>query len=316
MDIERFKAFRDKSMKNISKVIIGKENVIDKVIVAFITSGHVLLEDVPGLGKTKLCKTLSKTMNCSFKRIQFTPDLLPSDLTGIYFYNQQTKSFEFRQGPLLSQIVLADEINRATPRTQSALLECMEERQVTVEGNTVHLEKPFFVIATQNPVEQFGTFPLPEAQLDRFFMKLSMGYPNYDEEIKMMDRFIENDPLESLEAVITMEEINYVQENYNKVYVSDDIRRYILDLVNATRNNNEIELGCSPRATLNLVKGCQALAAIRERDYVILEDVKELAVPIMSHRIILRSEINSGSEKNVKIIQEILSSIATPIERH
>lgn len=315
MELNKFKEFKDKSMENISKVIIGKEAIIEKIIVSFITSGHVLLEDVPGLGKTKLCKSLSKTMNCSFKRIQFTPDLLPSDLTGIYFYNQKSKEFEFRQGPLLSQIVLADEINRATPRTQSALLECMEERQVTVEGNTILLQKPFFVIATQNPVEQFGTFPLPEAQLDRFFMKLSMGYPSYDDEIKMMDRFIAKDPIETLTATINMEEISYVQENYNKVHVSDDIRRYILDLVSSTRSHSEIELGCSPRATLNLMKGCQALAAIRERDYVILEDVKELAVPIMSHRIILRSEINSGSEKSEKVIRDILATVATPIER-
>ncbi len=315
MEVEKFKVFRDKVMQNVCKVIIGKEHVIDKIIVSFITSGHVLLEDVPGLGKTKLCKTLSKTMNCSFKRIQFTPDLLPSDLTGIYFYNQQSKQFEFREGPLLSQIVLADEINRATPRTQSALLECMEERQVTVEGNTIKLKRPFFVIATQNPVEQFGTFPLPEAQLDRFFIKISMGYPSYDDEIKMIDRFIGEDPLETLEAVMTMDEINYVQNNYSKVYVSKEIREYILDLVNATRTNSEIELGCSPRATLNLMKGCQALAAIRERDYVILEDVKELAVPIMSHRIILKSEINSGSEKSERVIQSILATVDTPIDR-
>ncbi len=191
----------------------------------------------------------------------------------------------------------------------------MEERQITVEGNTIKLKRPFFVIATQNPVEQFGTFPLPEAQLDRFFMRLSMGYPSYDEEIKMMDRFIGKDPLDSLESAITIEEINYVQENYNKVYVSDEIRRYIVDLVNATRTNSEIELGCSPRATLNLMKGCQALAAIRERDYVILEDVKELAIPIMSHRIILKSEINSGSEKSERVIQKILATIETPIDR-
>jgi len=315
MDLEKFKVFRERTMQNISKVIIGKEHIIDKIIVSFITSGHVLLEDVPGLGKTKLCKTLSKTMNCSFKRIQFTPDLLPSDLTGIYFYNQQSKTFEFREGPLLSQIVLADEINRATPRTQSALLECMEERQITVEGNTIKLKRPFFVIATQNPVEQFGTFPLPEAQLDRFFMRLSMGYPSYDDEIKVMDRFVGEDLLESLEPAITMEEIKYVQENYNKVHVSDEIRRYIVDLVNATRTNSEIELGCSPRATLNLMKGCQALAAIRERDYVILEDVKELAVPVMSHRIILKSEINSGSEKSERVIQSILATIETPLDR-
>lgn len=315
MDIGKFVEFRNKSVKNISEVIIGKEETIEKLIVSFIVSGHVLLEDVPGLGKTKLCKSLAKTMNCSFKRIQFTPDLLPSDLTGIYFYNQGTKEFEFRKGPLLSQIVLADEINRATPRTQSALLECMEERQVTVEGNTVKLERPFFVIATENPVEQFGTFPLPEAQLDRFFMMLSMGYPEYDEEIKIIDRFIERDPLNSLEAIVSMEEISYVQENYNKVHVSEDIRRYIVDIVRATRNHKEIELGCSPRATLNLMKGSQGLAAIKGRDYVVLEDVKALAVSIIAHRMVIKNDMSSSKNKSEKIVEEILNTIETPIER-
>ncbi|MDU1412143.1 MAG: MoxR family ATPase [Clostridium sp.] len=313
MDTKSFKLFKDKIVDNVSQVIVGKEDVIEKVIVAFIASGHVLLEDVPGLGKTKLCRALSKSMNCTFKRIQFTPDLLPSDLTGIYYYNQKSKEFEFKAGPLLSNIVLADEINRATPRTQSALLECMEENQITVEGNTIKLERPFFVIATQNPVEQFGTFPLPEAQLDRFFMKLSMGYPNYSEELRVMDRFIESDPLESLSSVITTEEILYVQNNYNKVYVDQSIKKYILDIVVATRNSPEVELGCSPRATLNLLKGCQALAAINSRDYVLLEDVKELAIPIMSHRIILKDEISEASDKKQKFINNILSSVETPI---
>lgn len=313
MDTKNFTLFKDKIVDNVSQVIVGKEDVIEKVIVAFIASGHVLLEDVPGLGKTKLCRALSKSMNCTFKRIQFTPDLLPSDLTGIYYYNQKSKDFEFKAGPLLSNIVLADEINRATPRTQSALLECMEENQITVEGNTIKLERPFFVIATQNPVEQFGTFPLPEAQLDRFFMKLSMGYPNYSEELRVMDRFIESDPLESLKSVISTEEILYVQNNYNKVYVDESIKKYILDIVTATRTSPEVELGCSPRATLNLLKGSQALAAINNRDYVLLEDVKELAIPIMSHRIILKDEISEVSEKKEKFINKILATIETPI---
>lgn len=313
MDTKKFTLFKDKIVDNVSQVIVGKEDVIEKVIVAFIASGHVLLEDVPGLGKTKLCRALSKSMNCTFKRIQFTPDLLPSDLTGIYYYNQKSKEFEFKAGPLLSNIVLADEINRATPRTQSALLECMEENQITVEGNTIKLERPFFVIATQNPVEQFGTFPLPEAQLDRFFMKLSMGYPNYSEELRVMDRFIESDPLESLKSVISTEEILYVQNNYNKVYVDESIKKYILDIVTATRTSPEVELGCSPRATLNLLKGSQALAAINNRDYVLLEDVKELAIPIMSHRIILKDEISEVSEKKEKFINNILATIETPI---
>ncbi len=315
MEIIKFQQFSEKVSGNIGKVIIGKKENIEKITVAFITSGHVLLEDVPGLGKTKLSRSLAKTMNCSFKRIQFTPDLLPSDLTGIYFYNQRSQDFEFREGPLLSQIVLADEINRATPRTQSALLECMEERQITVEGNTIPLKKPFFVIATQNPVEQFGTFPLPEAQLDRFFIKLSMGYPDYNEEKQMLDRFMESDPLDTLQSVVTMEEIEYVQNNYSKVHVSEEIKNYILDIVKATRVHKEIELGCSPRASLNMMKGCQALAAIRGRDYVIPEDVKELAVPIMSHRIIVKNEINIGNNKAQSVINDILNTVETPLEK-
>lgn len=315
MDILRFQDFRDKIKNNVGKVIIGKEDKIDKIIVAFICSGHVLLEDVPGLGKTKLSKALSKSINCTFTRIQFTPDLLPSDLTGIYFFNQKSGDFEFRKGPLLSQFVLADEINRATPRTQSALLECMEERQITVEGNTVKLFRPFFVMATQNPVEQFGTFPLPEAQLDRFFIKLSLGYPEYAEEKDILDRFMMEDPLEDLEAVISMEDIQFVQENYVKVHVSDDIKNYILDIVSETRKNGSIELGCSPRASLNLMKGSQALAAIRGRDYVLPEDVKEMAVPILSHRIVLKNSSGLGDNKAEALIEKILNTVHTPLEK-
>lgn len=315
MDIIRFQEFKDKIKKNVGKVIVGKEDKIDKIIVAFICSGHVLLEDVPGLGKTKLAKALSKSLNCSFTRIQFTPDLLPSDLTGIYFYNQKTGDFEFRRGPLLSQFVLADEINRATPRTQSALLECMEERQITVEGNTVRLFKPFFVMATQNPVEQFGTFPLPEAQLDRFFIKLSLGYPEYAEEKDILDRYMLEDPLDTLEEVITMEEIQFVQENYVKVHVSEDIKNYILDIVSETRKNSSIEMGCSPRASLNLMKGSQAMAAIKGRDYVLPEDVKEMAVPILSHRIILKNAQGLGENKAEAVVEKILNTVHTPLEK-
>jgi MoxR-like ATPase len=315
MDVQRFEEFREKVSGNISKVIVGKADKIDKVIAAFICSGHVLLEDVPGLGKTKLAKSLAKTMNCSFKRIQFTPDLLPSDLTGIYFYNQKSGDFEFRKGPLLSQLVLADEINRATPRTQSALLECMEERQITVEGNTVKLESPFFVIATQNPVEQFGTFPLPEAQLDRFFIKISMGYPDFSEEKEMMDRFMFEDPLEKLDAVVSIIEINYVQQNYTFIHVSNDIKDYILELVNATRTHKNIELGCSPRASLALMKGSQALAAIRGRDYVLPEDVKEMAIPVLSHRLMLKSSVNMFTNKSEEIVQELLNTVQAPLEK-
>ncbi|MCM1990811.1 AAA family ATPase, partial [Oceanirhabdus seepicola] len=281
MDINKFTDFRTKVNENISKVIVGKEDKIDKIIVAFICSGHVLLEDVPGLGKTKLSNSLSKTLDCSFNRIQFTPDLLPSDLTGIYYYNQKTLDFEFKKGPLLSQIILADEINRATPRTQSALLECMEERQLTVEGNTIPLQKPFFVIGTQNPVEQFGTFPLPEAQLDRFFIRLSMGYPNFNEEKIMLERYRLEDPLETLESVVTMQEIEYVQSNYNKVFISPQIVEYLLTIISETRKSSNIELGCSPRASLALMKASQAHAAIMGRDYVIPEDVKAMAVHVL-----------------------------------
>lgn len=314
MDVKRFESFREKLKENVGKVIVGKEKEIDKITAAFICSGHVLLEDVPGLGKTKLAKALSKSLNCSFKRIQFTPDLLPSDLTGIYFYNQKTSEFEFRKGPLLSQFVLADEINRATPRTQSALLECMEERQITVEGETIPLSKPFFVIATQNPVEQFGTFPLPEAQLDRFFIRLSLGYPEYVEEKNILDRFMEKDPLEELQPVLTMEDIEYVQSEFNKVHVSEEIKTYILDIVSSTRNHREVELGCSPRASLNLMKGSQALAAIKGRDYVIPEDVKEMAVPVLSHRLVLRGDLSAGLLNPKNIIEEILNTVHTPLE--
>lgn len=314
MDVLKFVEFREKLNSNVSKVIIGKNKKIDKIIVAFICSGHVLLEDVPGLGKTKLAKSMAKSMNCSFKRIQFTPDLLPSDLTGIYYYNQKSGDFEFRQGPLLSQFVLADEINRATPRTQSSLLECMEERQITVEGNTIKLNRPFFVIATQNPVEQFGTFPLPEAQLDRFFIKISLGYPEFIEEKNILDRFMEADPLDSLEAVIDIKEIEYVQENYTKVHVNEEIKNYIIEIINATRKHRSVELGCSPRASLSLMKGSQALAAISGRDYVIPEDVKDMAVPVLSHRLILKSDINTISNRAEEVITEILNTLKTPLE--
>lgn len=315
MDVDKFIQFKDKVSNNIEKVIIGKDKKIEKVIAAFICGGHVLLEDVPGLGKTKLAKALSKSLDCSFKRVQFTPDLLPSDLTGIYFYNQKSCEFEFREGPILSQIILADEINRATPRTQSALLECMEERQVTIEGNTVRLKAPFFVIATQNPVEQYGTFPLPEAQMDRFFMKISLGYPEYSEEKNMLDRFMKRDPLEDLKPAVSIEDILYVQNNYSSVNVSDDIKNYILDIINETRKNRNIELGCSPRGTLSLMKGCQALAAIRGRDYVIPEDVKEIAVEVLSHRLILRNQSNQGISSEEKIIEDILNKVDTPLEK-
>lgn len=315
MDLIKFQEFRKKVAGNISKVIVGKQDKIDKIIVAFICSGHVLLEDVPGLGKTKLARAMAKSLNCSFNRIQFTPDILPSDLTGIYYYNQKKSEFEFRKGPLLNQFILADEINRATPRTQSALLECMEEAQITVEGNTIKLESPFFVIATQNPVEQFGTFSLPEAQLDRFFIKISMGYPEFDEEISMMDRFMRKDPLEDLEAVVTMEEIKYVQSEFVNVHISDEVKKYIVDIITATRRDEEVEVGCSPRATIALMKGSQAYAAINGRDYVIPEDVKEMAIPILSHRLILKNDSGVLENMGQDVVTKIANSINPPLEQ-
>ena len=314
MNTEKFVEFRHKIKSNVGKVIIGKDDKIDKIIVAFICSGHVLLEDVPGLGKTKLSKSLAKVMNCSFKRIQFTPDLLPSDLTGIYYYNQKNQDFEFRKGPLLSNFILADEINRATPRTQSALLECMEESQITVEGTTIALERPFFVMATQNPIEQFGTFPLPEAQLDRFFIKLSMGYPNHSEERDLMDRFIKEDPLVNLEGQVTNEEIAYVQNQYNEVHMSSEIKDYILHIIRETRSHREVELGCSPRATLNLMRASQANAAISGRDFVIPEDVKTMAVAVLSHRLVLKNDMDILKNMSEKVIEDILNTVKTPLE--
>lgn len=315
LDLSKFIAFREGIHKNISKVIVGKRDKIDKILVAFICGGHVLLDDVPGTGKTKLSKSLAKSLSCSFKRIQFTPDLMPSDLTGVYYYNQKNSEFEFKRGPLFSQFVLADEINRATPRTQAALLECMEEKQVTVEGDTKKLDKPFFVIATQNPVEQFGTFPLPEAQLDRFFIKISLGYPEYMEEKDILNMYIKNDPLEKISEVMSLEDIEYVQSNYVNVEVGEDIKNYILDIVTMTRSYNNVELGASPRATLMLMKGAQAYAAINGRDYVIPEDVKTMAGPVLNHRIVLKSHISSTEEKPEEIVEQILSSVRVPLEK-
>lgn len=307
MEIQAFVDFKNKVNENISKVIVGKEKAIDKIIVAFICRGHVLLEDLPGLGKTKLARSMAKSLDCSFKRIQFTPDLMPSDITGLYFFNQKNFEFQFREGPIFSQFILADELNRATPRTQSALLEALEEGQVTVEGNTIKLSSPFFVIATQNPVEQFGTFPLPEAQLDRFFIRLSLGYPTNEEEKQVLDRFLYNDPVLDLKPVVTIDEINYVQNNYTSVYVSDDIKNYIIKIVDATRKADNVIMGASPRGSLALMKASQAFAAISGRDFVIPEDIKEMCNEVLGHRVILSDNDNS-------FIDKIVSSIETPHE--
>jgi len=294
MNVQSVKDTSDKIRENISKVIVGKEEVIDIVLVSLFCNGHVLLEDVPGLGKTVLAKSLAKSINCDFKRIQFTPDLLPSDLSGLSIYNQKENDFFFREGPLFTNIVLADEINRATPRTQSALLECMEEQQITVEGVTRKLDAPFFVIATQNPLETQGTFPLPEAQMDRFFVRLSLGYPNHEQNIDILSRFEKEQPLDKLTEVTNAKDIVDMQNSMMEVQVSDIIKEYIINLVEETRNNSKLSLGLSPRGALALMKASRAYAAIKGRDFVTPTDVKVVCAPVMAHRVMLKKPKRRG----------------------
>lgn len=312
MNIEPFVNFKDKVVKNVSKVIVGKDEVIELVTVAFICGGHILLEDVPGLGKTMLVRAFAKTIGCDFKRIQFTPDLLPSDLTGINFYNQKTGDFQFKPGPIFTNILLADEINRATPRTQSALLEAMQERQVTVDGVTRKLPEPFMVLATQNPVESFGTFPLPEAQLDRFFMRIKIGYPTREEEIEIVNRNKKLDLVEDLESVVSIEEINYVRNAYNEVRISKEVMDYLLDIIEKTRNIDVVQLGVSPRGTIALFKASQAYAAINGREYIIPEDVKKMAPYVLNHRVILKG---LSRDRNIySFINSVLDTVKVPVE--
>ncbi len=312
MDTSVFVDFKEKIIENVSKVIVGKSDVIELLIVSFISGGHVLLEDIPGVGKTMLVKSFSRTLGLPFKRIQFTPDLLPSDLTGINFYNQKINEFEYREGPLFANIVLADEINRATPRTQSSLLEAMEEKQITVDGETRRLNIPFMVLATQNPVESYGTFPLPEAQLDRFFMRINMGYPTREEEKKIIHKNTSFNIVDSLSKVIQEEELEYVLENYSKVTISEDVLNYIMDIVEATRNDIKIQLGVSPRGTIALYKACQSYAAINGRDYIIPEDIKKMAPHVFNHRILVKGI--SKMEDGEKVIKDILEKINVPTE--
>ncbi len=300
--------------QNVSSVIIGKEEVIDLLMVAMLCEGHVLFEDVPGIGKTTLAKALAKSLGCTFQRIQFTPDLLPSDITGITFFNQKNSEFEFRPGPLLAQIVLADEINRATPRTQSALLEAMEERQISVERETVLLPRPFTVIATQNPIELEGTFPLPEAQIDRFLMRLRLDYPNHSEERLILQRFKETQPLDDLQAVLSGERLQELQRLVRRVRVEPVVENYIVELVRATRNHSGVELGVSPRGTLALFRSSQAYAAIHGRFYVIPDDVKRVARPVLSHRMIATSQTRLHGRIMEQIIEEVLHNVAVPVE--
>ena len=315
METENIRDFSLKVKENISKIIVGKDDVIDLVLVSLFCSGHVLLEDVPGLGKTVLAKSLARSVDCKFRRIQFTPDLLPSDLTGISIYNQKESDFIFREGPLFANIVLADEINRATPRTQSALLECMEEGQITVEGDTMLLDAPFFVIATQNPLETQGTFPLPEAQMDRFFMRLSIGYPDNDQGIAILNRFEKEEPFTKLTNVATAADVKEVQIAMNKVSVSDDIKKYIIDIVEATRTSSRLALGLSPRGSLALMRAARAYAAIKGRDFVTPEDVKAVCVSVSAHRVMLKGHaLSSGTSGTVSAMEEIMASVKAPTE--
>ncbi len=301
-------------LANMQKVIVGKPDVLELALVGVLCEGHILIEDVPGIGKTTLAKTMARTLGCDFRRIQCTPDLLPSDVTGIFFYNQKKSEFEFRPGPVMTNILLVDEINRATPRTQSSLLECMEEQQVTVDGVTMPLPRPFLVIATQNPVELHGTFPLPEAQLDRFLLKLQLGYPDEAEEDVMLLRFEKESPLDSLAGVTSAVEILKLKEQARRVYVEPSVRRYLLSIIRKTRQEPSIQLGASPRASLALYRAAQALAFIHGRDYIIPDDIKCLAVPVLSHRLILSTEAYLHNKNRNGLLEEVLATVPVPVE--
>lgn len=300
--------------ENIQKVIVGKAEIIDLALIAILCEGHLLLEDVPGTGKTTLAKTIAASLGCTFRRVQFTPDLLPSDLTGIYFFNQKAQEFEYRPGPVTSQILLADEINRATPRTQSALLEAMQERQVTVDIATHALPRPFLVMATQNPIELEGTFPLPEAQLDRFLMKVALGYPDEASENEMLLRFERSDPLDILESVVGPDEVLHMQTEVRTVRVENSVRQYVVNVCRATRLREDIMLGASPRATMALYRTCQARAAINGRDFVIPDDVKQMAPFVLTHRLVVNPQTRLRGRLPEEIVREVVNTVPVPVE--
>ncbi len=304
--------FAHRVIESVERVILGKRSVIEKLLIAFLCEGHVLIEDVPGVGKTMLARALAASLGCSFRRIQFTPDMLPSDVTGVSIFNLKAQEFEFRPGPIMAEIVLADEINRAPPKTQAALLEAMEERQVTVEGETHSLPRPFLVLATQNPIEYEGTFPLPEAQVDRFMMRVRLGYPDKREEERILVVQEDHHPIEDVQPVVSRQEVLAAQEAVRRVYVADRIRTYIVDLVRATRRHPSVYLGASPRGSLFLFKGARAWAALQGRDYVLPDDVKFVAVDVLAHRLIITPEARIQHIRQEDIVREILEIVPVP----
>ena len=308
-----FKGVVEKIKDNIQQVIVGKSDVIDSVLISILCNGHVLVEDVPGSGKTTLARAVASSLDCSFGRIQFTPDLMPSDVVSVNWFNQKSSEFEFQSGPIFNQIILADEINRATPRTQSALLEAMGERTVTVDGNTMQLPDPFVVLATQNPIDQEGTFPLPEAQLDRFLMKIKIGYPDASGENQILERFENESPLDNMSAVTSLGKLSQLSKSLSLVSVDHSVRSYIVDIIRATREHPSLELGASPRSSLMLFQAARASAAIYGRDYVNPSDVKQLIKPVLEHRLVLSNNARLRGSETGNIIDSILSEVPVPV---
>jgi len=306
------KTFGEQVIKNLEKVVVGKRQSLELIVISLLCQGHVLIEDVPGVGKTVMARSLARSLDCSFNRIQFTPDMLPSDVTGVSIFNQQKREFEFREGPVIGQIILADEINRATPKTQAALLEAMEEHQVTVDGVTHTLPKPFMVLATQNPIEYEGTFPLPEAQLDRFLLRVRMGYPSLPDEIRILEEQQLQHPIESLKPVVKVKEILASVDAVKQIFVSAAIKRYIVELINRTRQSDEVYLGASPRGSLALFRTGQARAAMLGRDYVLPDDIQEVAIPVLGHRVIVGPAARLREVSADRIVREIVEGLPVP----